>query len=86
MRAARDRGAMNEETLRPVAAYVNSVAMRLEEFAGRKQEMRVIARTLAFKLRACLAGQLFDVNGRENARERLRMRRLRRGVSDQGDV
>lgn len=72
---------MNEETLRPVAAYVNSVAMRLEEFAGRKQEMRVIARTLAFKLWACLAWQLFDVNGRENARERLRMRRLRRVLS-----
>ena len=77
---------MSEKSPRPVAAYVYSVALRLEEFAGRKQEMRVIARTLAFKLWACLAGQLFDVNGRENARERLRMRRLRRGVSDQGDV
>jgi hypothetical protein len=77
---------MSEETPRPVAAYVYSVALRLNEFAKNKTQMRVIYRTLAFKLWACLAGQFFDVDGRANARERLRMRRLRRCDLNQGDV
>lgn len=80
---------MNERPPRPVAAHVSSVAVRIKEFIANKdnwRQMRVIKRTLEFKLWACLAGQMFDVDGRGNTRERLRMRRLRRGNLNQGDV